>query len=256
MTLGYVFLSKSEVLLENLSFQGYDAKMARNLSAKADLTLGWAASLNANGGDFRPARACPASVTLSGSVDGSVTETVPTVAKIAAGKLYCEGVSLAGIPLRLDYSPDYSTFLTGTYVNSANVNAAGTGLTLSGQFSDPEGKILSVTVPPAYSEIDGDLNSDDFRAGSTGSVSYPSGHSDDDADARKTAIGMVRYDSGWTSALWTNVKTNAYVERNPNNADSVNAKISATSTGFLHFDIDRPFALRVVEFDAAAYAET
>lgn len=48
MSLGYVFLSKSEVLLENLSFQGYDAKMARNLSAKADLALGWAASLNSN----------------------------------------------------------------------------------------------------------------------------------------------------------------------------------------------------------------
>lgn len=174
MSLGYVFLSKSEVLLENLSLQGYDAKMGRNLSAKADLALGWAASLNTNGGEFRPARACPLSVTLSGTVDGSSTETVSTVAKIAEGKLYCEGISLADISLRLDYSPDYSTFFTGTYVNSVSINSAGTGLVLSGQFSDPEGKFLSVTVPPAYSEIDGDLDSDDFRSGSTGSVAYPS----------------------------------------------------------------------------------
>lgn len=173
MSIGYVFLSKSEVLLENLSFQGYDAKMARNLSASADITLGWAAMLNSNGGEFRPARACPSSVTLSGTVGGSSTETVATVAKIAEGKLYCEGASLAGIPLRLDYSADYSTFLTGTYVNSVRVNA-GTGLTLSGQFSDPEGKFLSVTVPSVFSGIDGDLDSDDFRPSSTGSVSYPS----------------------------------------------------------------------------------
>lgn len=67
---------------------------------------------------------------------------------------------------------------------------------------------------------------------------------------------MVRADSGWNSALWTNAKTNAYVERNPNNADSVNAKISATSSGFLRFDVDRPFALRVVEFDAGAFIES
>lgn len=126
MSLGYVFLSKSEVLLENLAFQGYDSKMGRHLSAKADLALKWAASLNSNGGEFRPARACPTSVTLSGTVGGSSLETVSTVAKIAEGRLYCEGVSAAGIPLRLDYSPDYSTFLTGTYVNSVNVNLAGT----------------------------------------------------------------------------------------------------------------------------------
>lgn len=107
-----------------------------------------------------------------------------------------------------------------------------------------------------FSEIDGDLDSDDFRSGSTGSVAYPSGYADDDADARKTAIGLVRADSGWNAALWTNSKTNAYVERNPYNSDSVNAKISSTSTGYLRFDVDRPFSLKVVEFDAAAYAET
>jgi len=156
----------------------------------------------------------------------------------------------------LDYSPDYSTFFTGTYVNSVNVNAAGTGLVLSGLFSDPQAKELSVTVPATYSEYDGDLDSDDFRSGSTGSVAYPSGYADDDADARKTAIGMVRADSGWNSVFWNNAKTNAYVDRNPYNADSVNAKISATSTGFLFFDLDRPFSIKVVEFDTGAFLES
>ncbi|MFB0965769.1 MAG: hypothetical protein QMC36_09110 [Patescibacteria group bacterium] len=256
MALGYVYLSKSEILLENLSYQGYDARMAKNLSAKADMALSWAASLNADGGEYRPARACPTAVTLSGTVDGSTSESVSTVAKIAAGRLYCEGVSAEGIPLRLDYSPDYSTFLTGTYVNSVNVNAAGTGLVLSGTFSDPQAKMLDVTVPPAFSEYDGDANSDDFRAGSTGSVAYPSGYSDNDTDARKTAIGMVRADSGWNNVFWNNAKTNAFVERNPYNSDSTNAKISSTSTGFLFFDVDRPFSIKIVEFDTGAFLES
>lgn len=67
---------------------------------------------------------------------------------------------------------------------------------------------------------------------------------------------MIRSDSGWNNAIWTNFKTNAYVERNSNNVDSVNAKISATSTGFLHFDVDRPFMVRVVEFATGAYLES
>ncbi|MFZ3233034.1 MAG: hypothetical protein WA194_06010 [Patescibacteria group bacterium] len=156
----------------------------------------------------------------------------------------------------MDYSPDYSTFLTGTYVNSVNVNAAGTGLTLSGLFADPQGKRLDATVPSVFSEIDGDLDSDDFRSGSTGSVAYPSGYSDNDADARKTAIGMVRMDSGWNEVFWNNAKTNAYVDRNPYNSDSANAKISVTSTGFLYFDVDRPFSMKIVEFDTGAFLES
>lgn len=67
---------------------------------------------------------------------------------------------------------------------------------------------------------------------------------------------MVRMDSGWNNVFWNNAKTNAYVERNPYNSDSVNAKISATSTGFLFFDVDRPFSIKVVEFDTGAFLES
>lgn len=68
MSLGYVFLSKSEILLENLSFQGYDAKMSRNIRGKADMALSWATSLNANGGNFQAALKCP-TVTMSGTTE-------------------------------------------------------------------------------------------------------------------------------------------------------------------------------------------
>ena len=50
MSLAYVFLSKSEILFENLSFQTYDSKMSKNLSAKAELALNWDASANSDGG--------------------------------------------------------------------------------------------------------------------------------------------------------------------------------------------------------------
>lgn len=256
MALGYVFLSKSEVLLENLSFQGYDAKMSRNLSAKADLTLNWETSLNADGGAFHAALDCPAAVTLSGTVAGSSLETVSTTGAVMGGKLVCSGVSGTGIPLIIEYASDYATFSTGTYVNSVNINPSGTATVFGGTFVDPEAKAMTFNLPTTYSNLDGDLNSDDFRAGSTGSVAFPSGYGDNDVDARKTAIGLVRNDSGWNSVFWNNPKSNAVIEKNPNNADAVNAKMSATSSGFLRLDVDRPYSVKVVEFDSGTYLET
>lgn len=68
MALAYAFVSKSEVLMQNLSIQEYDSKLSRSVVAKSGLVLKWAASLNADGRGFKPARECPQSVTLSGSL--------------------------------------------------------------------------------------------------------------------------------------------------------------------------------------------
>lgn len=217
-----------------------------------------AAFFNSDGNGFNPARSCPGAVTMSGTV-GGITETVTTAAKVRGGRLVCEGVSAAGISLRLEYSSDYSTFLTGTYVNSLNVNptaGSGAGTLLGATFSDPEAKFVSFALPSNFSNYDGGLDSDNYDVGSTGSVSYPDGYADNDADARLYPTGLVRNDSGWNLAYWSNPKTSTAIDRNPNNSGSVFFRPSQTSTGFLFFDIDRPFALRLVEFDSAAFKDS
>jgi hypothetical protein len=65
--------------------------------------------------------------------------------------------------------------------------------TLSGTFSDPNSTFVSFELPSDFSDFDGNLDSDDFRTGSTGSVAYPSGHFDNDADARTGVVGAVRF---------------------------------------------------------------
>lgn len=141
-------------------------------------------------------------------------------------------------------------------MNAVSINPSGTATELGGTFSDPEGKVLAFSLPSEFSDIDGDLNSDDYRSGSTGSVLYPSGYADDDADARIFAIGMVRHDSGWNNVFWNHPRSNAVIENNPNNDDSQYAKLPSTSSGYLHLDIDRPFSLKIVEFDAEEYRES
>lgn len=60
--------------------------------------------------------------------------------------------------------------------------------TLSGTFFDSNSTHVRFDLPMNFSNLDGNLDSDDFRSGSTGSVSYPSGYLDDDADARKGVV--------------------------------------------------------------------
>lgn len=97
------------------------------------------------------------------------------------------------------------------------------------------------------------MDSDDYRPTSTGASAYPDGYRDDDADARASAAGLVRNDSGWNLAFWENPKTSAVIARNANNSGALFEKPSETSTGYLRFEIDRPFSIRVVEFDTGAF---
>lgn len=69
MALGYLYVSKSEILFENLRFQTYDSKMSKNLSAKADAAFAWAVATNSNGGGFSASRTCPQNVVFSGTVE-------------------------------------------------------------------------------------------------------------------------------------------------------------------------------------------
>jgi hypothetical protein len=250
--IAYLLFAKSEALLENLSFQRYDLKLSRNLSAKADLVLKWENTLNSDGGYF-PARTCPGAVTMSGTAAGSVNEIISTVPAVENGQMICSGTTIAGTNLRLYYSSDFTTFLTGTYVNSVNINPTGTGTFLGGTFSDPEAKVLSFTLPAGFSDYNGKVNSDDYRVYSTGTVLYPNGAANNDVLARKTVFGFVRQGAGWTEAFWTNAKTNAVIDANANNADPINVRPSTTATGYLYFDIDQPHSIRVVEFDSGSY---
>jgi hypothetical protein len=254
-TVGYVLFMKADVLVENLSYQNYDAKLSRNAAAKADLAFKWETFLNVNGEGFAAARDCP-EVTMSGTLAGGTAENVQTFHEIENSVAICKGTSVSGRVLKLFYTADYSTFETAWYNTNVGFVASGSYMTGSTVFSDPEAKLLSLFLPATFSQIDGNANSDDYRSGSTGSVNYPNGYVDDDTLARKTGYGYVRKNAGWINIFWENPKIAAAIEANTNNSDALSSVPSQTSTGYLFFDIDRPHAIRVVEFETGAYLDS
>ena len=106
------------------------------------------------------------------------------------------------------------------------------------------------------SGIDGNGNSDDFRAGSTGMVQYPNGYADNDDLARKTAYGYIRKDSGWRSVYWNSPMTLSYIRANSNNTGALALFPDVAGNYYLSLDVDHAFSLRIIEFDTTSYANS
>lgn len=106
------------------------------------------------------------------------------------------------------------------------------------------------------SGIDFDLDSDDYRPYSSGTVLYPGGTADDDDAGRKTAYVPVRRDSKWHSVFWNSPEMMETIRLNPNNAGGLSAYPDEASGAYLRVSVDAPFSLRIVEFDRGVLANT
>jgi hypothetical protein len=106
------------------------------------------------------------------------------------------------------------------------------------------------------SGIDANYNSDNYRYGSTGSVQYPNGSTDDDDLARKISYGYARKDKIWRNIFWNNDSMAKHIRKNSNNTGSLAVLPDETSSGILHLDLDGSYMLKIVEFDATIYTAT
>lgn len=192
--IGYIIVLKMDTLIENLDIQNYDTKLHSNLTEKADLAIGYDNILNTDGGGFINTIACPASVTMSGTVSGGNNITISTVPFFDHGIFVCSGSTAEG-NLLLSYSSSGNVFSTGSYRSSeiSLLPIDGTG-SRSGTFSDGSGTVISFQAPAIYSNLDMNGNSDDFHASSISSTPYPDGLSDNDDIARKTVYGYIKKD--------------------------------------------------------------
>lgn len=253
--IAYIIFSKSEILIGNITNQVWNAKITKNIEEKSNLAIRYDIAMNTNGSGFINTRSCPSNVTLSGTTASGTLETISTVPYFDGTTLYCSGATSSG-NLLLTYSSDFATFSTGVYTNDITLSPVGGTGTLTGSFSDPEAKYVEVSVPNSTSGLDANFNSDNYTTYSTGTIRYPDSFPDDDVAGRKTLYGYVKQDIGWYNIFWNNHKINSYIANNPNNTDPYNTTIALTQTGYLYFDLDNPWSLRVIEFDPLVYQST
>lgn len=114
----------------------------------------------------------------------------------------------------------------------------------------PDGTSLTGSFDASLSNIDSNLNSDDYTPYSTGTITYPNGFLDDDILARTTVYGYIKKTLDWHNVFWNNTQTNAYTAKNIYNSGSLVVPLGQVDAGYLHFDVDNPWKLRIIEFNS------
>ena len=77
------------------------------------------------------------------------------------------------------------------------------------------------------------------------------GYQDNDDLGRKIGYGYIRKNTGFSSILWSNARTNDYIRANLNNSGAVIP--NTVSSGALYISIDSPYTLRIEEYDRVSY---
>ena len=128
------------------------------------------------------------------------------------------------------------------------------------EFNDSDNTLISFddTWTIWWDNYDDNFNSDDYKVTSTGSIYYPGWYQDDDVVARLTIFWDVRDSNTYQNIFWSNYETNAFVDKNTNNNDSLNLKIGDIDDANLYLDFfsdseNIKFDLKLYEFDRSAY---
>lgn len=252
---GYIITMKMDTLIENLDSQSYDSKLHSNITEKSTLAIDYDTSLNTDGSGFTNTIVCPNIVTLSGTLAGGTTTNIATVSYFNGAQLVCSGSTSVG-NLLLSYSSGGNVFSSGSYrwFDISLLPLGGTGAR-TGTFADGSGTYISFTASGAFSNIDLDKNSDNFKSSSMGDTMYSSGWDNDDM-ARKTLYGYIKKDTGWYNVFLMNTPIRKYINNNLFNTWWLSATAGNTGTGYMRFDIDNPYSMKIIEFDKNKFENT
>ena len=122
----YIVFSKSSILIQNANLQAYNTKLNKNIQEKTDLAVMYDRSVAKKyGGRYTELIACPSSVTLSGSVNQGIINSMQPY--VSGSDLYCSG-SIGSNTLLLQYDSSGMAFSTG--ILNATSSAAISGTTI------------------------------------------------------------------------------------------------------------------------------
>lgn len=115
-------------------------------------------------------------------------------------------------------------------------------------FNDSDNTLISFdeTWIGWWDLIDDDFNSDDYKVTSSSWVYYFDDFEDDDVIPRKIIFWNIEANTEYQNIFWNNYKTNAFIDKNTNNVDIINKKISEVTQWHLLLDI---FNKDIVNYD-------
>jgi len=252
LLMAIVMLNNSSILSNNREVEALETKLTSALKYKTSLNVKYHRSLNSNGSGFIDVVSCPSAghFTMSGTLqrDDAIVTNLTFSWWLEA---HCSGDYLVVDDIQFYFNDAKDDIAFAEY--QWQILALGWGTT-STTFSDGDNTLITLdnNLFQSADGYDDDANSDDYRSGSTGSVVYPDLYWDDDSLARTYIYGYASPDADWVNIFWSNSQTNQYIETNTNNDNSIYTKAS-TASWHIYLDLDRPFDLRVVEFDRTSY---
>ena len=245
-------LALASILSANAEIQEITRKLSNNVLSKGNLSIKYTNTVNSNGSGFLDVEGCPTSVTMSGTTNRSVTSST---LGYQSGSILCRGIHTSQEYLILVSSGGLSETLIeyrGDTISADDGNA-------QRAFNDADATLIDYTIsfPLTADGYDDDFDSDDYKIGSTGSLLYPDGYQDDDADARKLLYWYATPLWGFTNMMWTNQKIRDYIAANPNNIDAINETLGAmTGSGHAYMDINQNHTLKLYQFDKTVFDAT
>lgn len=246
--LALIIVNNSYVFFNNVQFQDIIQKSNKNIQDKADSVFKLAKFYNSNGTWFIDNISCPNNVFMSWTTN---SWNIFTTLDYNNGVISCSW-SYKSKNLNIFYNSGYTNFSWAIYSWSYTNLVSWIWLT---KFSDSDlTKInFSVSWLSWIDNIDDDFNSDNYWVSSTWVIFYPSNYADDDTNHRKKIFGYIDWNTINKSIFFNNFETNKVISSNSNNNDSINVKISNTSTWYAILDFDWNYDLKLVKFDKVKY---
>ena len=203
-----------------MELQEIKRKLSNNVFSEWKLFLKYTSIVNSNGGGYSDVLWCPASVTMSGTVNRTVT--TPTISYLS-GSILCLG-SHMGNPYTIYFLSGSISDTIADYLSDAlNVSS----WIWDRSFLDGDSTLMdySAALPTSWDNIDDNFDSDNYIISSTWSTLYPSSYQDDDNNARKLLYGYANPWSWFANIFWNNSEIIDYIDGNINNIDTLNEKI-------------------------------
>lgn len=251
-----ILLNNNSYLFNVSDLFEVDSKLLSNIDSDAYTSVQINSEKNTDGSWFIDNISCPwpASVTMSWTTN---TATIWTTL-VYSGSIYCEWNYLWD-SVKLYFNTWITDIVEAEYKWFILALSWWSWAT---DFWDTDNTFIDFSAYNYFVSdwIDDDFDSDNYMVTSTWNTStgtyYSSWYQDDDVFARKHFYWFISPDFWYKKVFWNTSSTLKMIDENTNNNDNLNTKIWNVTSGYLYFDVDSDFDIKLLKFDKWVYDET
>lgn len=251
MTLSYIIFTNNNIFLNTVDYQRYELKLTKNINNAAILAFKYNTYFNSDGEWFSGVLNCPPEVSLSWTTASWIIQTINNF-EISFDDIrdifYCSW-SNSSWSLQIYYDNNYLSFTWTSYSLWTIYSLSRDWLTYKWSVDDIDNSIISFTSWTWISNIDNNMNSDDYRIFSTWNILYPGWKYDNDTDGRQLLYWYIDKFSWYYNTLWINDKWTNYIENNTNNTWWFVYTPLQIGSWFINLYTDNPSEIKLIEFN-------